>query len=62
MAGRGVRKNRTLAVEWLQRAASHGDEYAMHALGTSYRYGQGVSKNPNKGFELQLEVAGKGES
>jgi hypothetical protein len=40
MAGRGVRKNRTLAVEWLQRASSHGDEFAIHALGKSYRYGQ----------------------
>jgi uncharacterized protein len=40
MAGRGVRKNRTLAVAWLQRAASHGDAYAMHALGKSIDMGK----------------------
>jgi TPR repeat protein len=55
--GRGVRKNRRLAVHWFRRAAKKLDPDAMHALGYCYRHGRGVKRNARTGFQMELKAA-----
>lgn len=46
--GDGVKKDLTLAEQWVRKAADLGDSIAQDNLGVMYRDGEGVDKNPEK--------------
>ena len=43
--------NEKKAIEWLQKSASHGYDYAYLELGKRYLHGRGVRKNCKKAIE-----------
>ena len=61
--GRGVPKDESKAVEWLQKAAVHGIAVAQSELGAVYIYaeGRGVSKDEPKAVEWLQKAAAQGD-
>ena len=52
MLGRSVAQDMMKAVEWLRKAADHGEYRAMFWLGTAYEHGHGVAKDDWRAFDL----------
>jgi localization factor PodJL len=60
--GRGVAVDLELAVQWFERAASHGLAPAQYRVGSLYEKGLGVKKDLNKARTLYLLAADKGNA
>jgi TPR repeat protein len=57
--GRAVPRDYGMALQWLCKAASHGDQTAVYWLGQCYLHGRGVARDEKKGFRLELAAANK---
>ncbi len=58
----GVRKNMSLGMKWLQRAADQGFSYAQSNLALVYQYGAGVPKDERKAAEWFQKAADQGNA
>lgn len=58
--GRGIEKNRYLALEWIKKSADQGYPRALAILGQRYFLGDGVEKDEKKALALIEEAAVKG--
>ncbi len=60
--GRGTQKNAEESLKWYQAAAEAGDTMAITKLVPIYVEGRpGIPKNPQKGFDLFMQAAQKGD-
>lgn len=58
----GKPPNNAMAIHWLHKAAQHGEPFALTKLAGLFRYGnEGVPKNPQLAFKLNLRSAEAGE-
>ena len=57
--GRGVAKDRKMALKWLKRGAELGDTYCQLILAGKFLAGHEVERNPRKSLELYLKAAAK---
>jgi hypothetical protein len=60
--GRGVKRNRAEALEWLRQAASQGHVAAQSALGWKYMAGEGVSRDDVAAFQWLRRAAERGNT
>jgi len=56
--GLGVERDEAQAIEWLQKAAEHGDYYGAELLADIYRRGEGVPADRSKAETWQTKAQG----
>lgn len=59
--GKGVPKNYTEALKWLQVAADKGDDDSQYAIGSMYENGQGVTQDYGQAFLWYQKSADQGD-
>lgn len=57
-----VKQDEKAAIEWLNKSASAGNDYAMHTLGLAYDRGQGVEANLSESLRWYQMAADKGNT
>ena len=60
--GRGVPQDSARAMEWFQKAADLGSDWAMCGIGILYADGKGVAKDDAKAMEWFKKAAALGNS
>lgn len=60
--GKGVSKDVSKAIEWLQKAAAQNHVEAQLALGSIYRSGDGIPKDETKAFAWDMKAAVQGDA
>jgi TPR repeat protein len=60
--GRGVKKDRTSSLDWLQRAAEQGHVQAQGALGWRYMAGSGARRDDSAAYEWLRRAAERGNT
>ncbi len=60
--GRGVQKNRGVAVNWYRKAAEQGNTEAQFSLGDMYEKGRGVEKNETEAAKWYRKAAEQGHA
>jgi TPR repeat protein len=62
MDGSGVKKDQQLGIQWLRKAADHGDARAQRALGQVYRFGYGVDEDKREAARWYRMAADQGDA
>jgi hypothetical protein len=60
--GRGVRRDRAAALDWLRKAAAQGQVGAQSALGWKYMTGKGVRRDDAEAFAWLRQAAERGDT
>ena len=60
MAGRGVAQDTNQGMEWIRKAAEHGNARAENILGLLYERGRGVIRDPTEALKWYRKSADQG--
>ena len=60
LAGEGVAKNVGRALEWLEKSAAQGNQYAQYTLGKLYLLGEDTEKDREKAVAYLTRAAAQG--